>query len=86
MADQEVTTRPELLAASDAAIDDAIAYADPMVLRGLVYQLTGDPEVATTGVKTVQVGVDVQTKKSRRLNDFEREFLLKYQELDDPAI
>ena len=37
-------------------------------------------------VKTVQVGVDVQTKKSRRLNDFEREFLLKYQELDDPAI
>ena len=56
MADQEVTTRPELLAASDAAIDDAIAYADPMVLRGLVYQLTGDPEVATTGVKTVQVG------------------------------
>jgi acyl-CoA thioester hydrolase len=37
-------------------------------------------------VKTVQVGVDVVTKKSRRLNDAEREYLMQYQELDGPAI
>jgi acyl-CoA thioester hydrolase len=37
-------------------------------------------------VKTVQVGVDVVTKKSRRLNDAEREYLMQFQELDGPAI
>ena len=34
------------MAADDAVIEDAIAYADPMVLRGILHQLTGDPEVA----------------------------------------
>jgi 4-hydroxyacetophenone monooxygenase len=52
----EVCLRSELQAADDAVIEDAIAYADPMVLRGLLYQLTGDPEVAATKVKTVQAG------------------------------
>ena len=56
MTKQEVSSRPELLAADDAAIEDAIAYAEPMVLRGLLYQLTGDPDVAATGVKIVQAG------------------------------
>ena len=42
-------TRPELRAADDAVIEDAIAHADPMVLRGLLYQLTGDPEVRRPG-------------------------------------
>jgi len=51
-----MSSRPELLAADDAVIEDAIAHADPMVLRGLIYQLTGDAEVAATGVKTVQTG------------------------------
>ncbi len=32
----------ELLAASDAVIDDAMHYASPMVLRGLLYQFTGE--------------------------------------------
>jgi len=40
--------RQELLAASDAVIEDAVAYADPMVLRGLIYQLTGDAEILAT--------------------------------------
>ncbi len=31
--------RPELLKATDEEIEDAVKYADPMVLRGLVYQL-----------------------------------------------
>lgn len=35
----------ELLSASDAQIDDAMQYASPMVLRGLLYQLTGDADV-----------------------------------------
>ena len=47
----------ELRAASDAVIDDAVSYADPMVLRGLLHQLTGDPEVAGTRV-TPQVSID----------------------------
>jgi len=37
-------------------------------------------------VKTVQVGVDLVTKKSRRLSDEEREYLTQYQELDGPSI
>ena len=56
MAIQDASFRAELRAADDATIDDAIAHADPMVLRGLIYQLTGDPEVAATGTKTVLAG------------------------------
>src|SRR5215471_7689190 len=52
----EAPSRPELRAADDATIEDAVAYADPMVLRGLVYQLTGDPDVAQTAVRPVQAG------------------------------
>jgi acyl-CoA thioester hydrolase len=37
-------------------------------------------------LKTVQVAVDIATKKSRRLTDEEREYLRRYQELDDPTI
>ncbi|NNL87036.1 MAG: NAD(P)/FAD-dependent oxidoreductase [Myxococcales bacterium] len=40
--------RRELLAASDETIEEALGFADPMVLRGLIYQLTGDPEIAAT--------------------------------------
>ena len=77
---QHVSSRPELLAADDATIEDAIAHADPMVLRGLLYQLTGDPEVAATGVKMVMAGYfDVATpasglarKKSRVSDEVKR--------------
>jgi 4-hydroxyacetophenone monooxygenase len=47
---------PELLAASDATIDDAVAYADPMVLRGLLYQLTGDEELLNIPLRMTVVG------------------------------
>lgn len=40
-----MTDHSELLAATDAEIDDAMHHAQPMVLRGLLYQLTGDEEV-----------------------------------------
>ena len=56
MTKMEISSRPELRAADDAVIEDAVAHADPMVLRGLIYQLTGDPEVAATGVKSIQAG------------------------------
>jgi 4-hydroxyacetophenone monooxygenase len=45
-----MTERQELLDASDAVIEDAVVYADPMVLRGLLYQLTGDEEITRTKV------------------------------------
>lgn len=48
MNEMQRTIRHELLDASDEFIDDAVQFADPMVLRGLIYQLTGDPEVADT--------------------------------------
>ena len=35
----------ELLTATDEMIDDAVKHADPMVLRGLLYQLTGDESI-----------------------------------------
>lgn len=38
-------------------LDDIVAYADPMVLRGLLYQLTGDEEAAAVEV-TGQAGID----------------------------
>jgi 4-hydroxyacetophenone monooxygenase len=48
------TVRRELLEASDATIDDAIEHADPMVLRGLIYQLTGDQEILQMEMTTEQ--------------------------------
>jgi 4-hydroxyacetophenone monooxygenase len=46
----EPTVASELLEASDELIERAVAHADPMVLRGLLYQLTGDEEVAATRI------------------------------------
>jgi hypothetical protein len=37
-----MTVKTELLSASDETIEDAMQYASPLVLRGLLYQLTGD--------------------------------------------
>jgi 4-hydroxyacetophenone monooxygenase len=48
--------RPELRDATDATIEDALAHADPMALRGLLYQLTGDETVAATKVELVRAG------------------------------
>jgi 4-hydroxyacetophenone monooxygenase len=51
-----MTRRPELLAATDDEIDSAVAAADPMVLRGLLHQLTGDRTIRDTPVEDVVVG------------------------------
>lgn len=51
-----MTVRHELRDATDETIDDAVKYADPMVLRGLLYQLTGDEGVAAAEVATTVLG------------------------------
>jgi 4-hydroxyacetophenone monooxygenase len=55
------TARPELLDATDADIEDAVRYADPLALRGLLYQLTGDESITATKVSPVKgyVGGDL---------------------------
>ena len=52
-----MTVRQELLDATDETIDDAVRFADPMILRGLLYQLTGDDSVAATEVKGRVLGL-----------------------------
>jgi len=47
--------KSELLTATDETIDDAVKYADPMVLRGLLYQLTGDEGIAATQATTADI-------------------------------
>ncbi len=49
-------TSQELREASDEAIEDALNYVDPLVLRGLLYQLTGDESVAAVPTSTVSIG------------------------------
>jgi 4-hydroxyacetophenone monooxygenase len=48
--------RFELVSASDETIADAVTYADPMVLRGLLYQLTGDESLGSMAVVTASAG------------------------------
>ena len=50
------SVRQELLGASRAQIEAAVAQAEPMVLRGLLYQLTGDEEVAATRIAVDPAG------------------------------
>jgi 4-hydroxyacetophenone monooxygenase len=76
-------TRPELLGASDREVEDAVGYADPMALRGLLYQLTGDESLAATRV-TPQVGIDAAAVADRAdvafLREKAAEFLHAYRE------
>lgn len=48
--DVESDTRLELLNVTDEEIQQIIKFTDPMVLRGLIYQLTGDESLAKTKV------------------------------------
>jgi 4-hydroxyacetophenone monooxygenase len=52
-----VTKAPELLEATDEMIEDAVLHADPMVLRGLLHQLTGDERLAEMKVHSVRAGL-----------------------------
>jgi 4-hydroxyacetophenone monooxygenase len=82
---------PELLEATDDVIADAVVYADPMVLRGVLYQLTGDSELKTIELKTVQSGF-FQVAAVARDEDIDllREkavaFLIRYRDRGEDAI
>src|SRR5262245_36709564 len=52
----DAPVRQELLEASDESIEDAVTYADPMVLRGLLYQLTGDESLPATEAGVTKEG------------------------------
>jgi 4-hydroxyacetophenone monooxygenase len=62
-----MTDKSELLTATDETIDDAVKYADPMVLRGLVYQLTGDESIAATQATTADVRHSEPSSASKEL-------------------
>jgi 4-hydroxyacetophenone monooxygenase len=47
---REPVDRAELLAATDAEIDAAVKLTDAMALRGAIYQLSGDEEIAAAKV------------------------------------
>ena len=73
-----------LLALYEGAIDiDCIIWIGKIggASFEMFYELKS-PAGLHARLKTVQVAVDVATKKSRRLSDAEREYLLQYQELD----
>jgi 4-hydroxyacetophenone monooxygenase len=61
----EPAVRCELLEASREEIERAIAQAEPMVLRGLLYQLTGDEEVAATRIAVDPTGFQTAMKVDR---------------------
>jgi 4-hydroxyacetophenone monooxygenase len=50
------TIRPELLSATDSTIEDAVAHADPMLLRGLLYLATGDESLTSLELARLQIG------------------------------
>jgi 4-hydroxyacetophenone monooxygenase len=56
METQSMPSRPELLTAGDIEIDEALRHADPMVLRGLLFQLTGDESLAEVKVAPTEFG------------------------------
>ncbi len=56
MADAETSIRSELLGASDAQIEEAVKFAEAMVLRGLIYQLTGDESLAAVVPERIRAG------------------------------
>jgi 4-hydroxyacetophenone monooxygenase len=79
-----MTMRPELIEASDQEIEDALGYAEPMVLRGVLYQLTGDESVAATEAVASAVGFHAATSLSPEGMAFLRskaaEFLKSYRD------
>src|SRR3984893_16237661 len=50
-----MTENSDCFPAEDEMIDDAVKHADPMVLRGLLYQLTGDESIAATQSTTAAI-------------------------------
>jgi hypothetical protein len=58
--------RPELLGTVDATIDDAVKYADPLALRGALFQLTGDQSATNGPIDTRLTRTWLRDPASRR--------------------
>jgi 4-hydroxyacetophenone monooxygenase len=86
-----MSSRPELIRATDEYIDTAVKHADPMVLRGLLYQLTGDEDLADIELGTF-VGGFAEAKVVAREEDVARiqakaaAFLKSYRDRGAPEI
>ncbi|MBV1918423.1 MAG: NAD(P)/FAD-dependent oxidoreductase, partial [Sphingomonadaceae bacterium] len=52
-----MSNKAELLKADKATIEDALTHADPMVLRGVLYYLTGDESLTEIEVKPAHMGM-----------------------------
>jgi 4-hydroxyacetophenone monooxygenase len=81
----DASVRHELRASSDEMIEDAMQYASPMVLRGLLYQLTGDPDLVSIPLKEVFLGFFVGSEPANdediaRLRRKATEFLIAYRD------
>jgi len=86
-----MSERTELLRASDEIIEDAVKYADPMALRGLVYQLTGDESLVAMKVEARAYGntqIEVLASESdvAQVRAKAAAFLKKYRDQGAPQI
>jgi 4-hydroxyacetophenone monooxygenase len=86
-----MSKRPELLTASDAEIEDAVKHADPMVLRGLLYQAAGDDSMedvgaALTDFGNVEVYAVADPADAQRLQQKTADFLKGYRDQGAPDV
>lgn len=83
-------TVAELLEASDAEIDDAMVYAQPMVLRGLLYLLTKDEKLVGMKPGTAAkfgTGTDMADEHDAKLlREKAAAFLKKHRDHGAPAL
>src|SRR5215813_6214903 len=76
----------ELLGATDETIGDALRHADPMALRGVLYQLTGDEELRAVELTTAVVGgfremsLVAREEDAARIRDKAAAFLQSYRD------
>src|ERR1019366_6503694 len=77
---------------TDAEIDAGVAAADPMVLRGLLYYLTGDEDVAATTAGKTGAGaalsgfVVLDPDEVKLLRERATGFLKRHRELGVSAV
>lgn len=79
-----MTDKSELLSATDAQIEDAMQYASPMVLRGLLHQLTGDESVIAmkpgAAAKFVVGSELADPEDEKRIRAMAADFLKRYRD------
>ncbi|TVV75750.1 flavin-containing monooxygenase [Sphingomonas solaris] len=80
----------ELTNASDADIDDAVQHAQPLVLHGLLHQLTGDEDLLGLnpgGGAKFDTGSDTtNTDDEQKIKAKAAEFLKRFRDAGEPAL